>query len=266
MHSFRSISILIGVAIAGAMPSAGSTQPAKPVDGATLSLSFGGGWTSNPDERSTRERGDATFRQDITLGYRWQLWEGASASLSGSAGSTFYAREHASGTHRLSATASFSQSWREATFTLALSERTAMNSTLSAHDSASREIGLSASRTFTLREGLTLSLFARGARRFHFDGTEDQLRASMNATLAQKMGPWTLRLGGGFSYALEDKTPLLPRINDRSVFANVGLGYEWAKDREISLRASFWRTYSSYPFDRYKAYSIGPGVSASWQF
>lgn len=258
--------ILIRAALSSMLALPALAQPAISGNGFTLFYNLSAGWTSNPTEIPTRERGDAGFRHDLTLGYRYGLWEGANAYLNTSVGSTFFVREHASGTHRASLTASIAQTWREATFTFAFAERKAMNSTLSAHDSASRELGLSATRTFTLRDGLTLNVFARGARRYFSNGSEHQWRAGINTTLVQKFGAYSLRLNGGFTYALEDKAIFLPRINDRSVFANIGINYEWATDTEIGVAIGFWRTYSSYPFDRYKQFSLGPRLATNWKF
>lgn len=256
-----------GLMLAACLPeTAFAQQTDAPRSGWTLALGFGGGWNSNPLELTTRAKGDVYVRQDAALSYRWVLWQDASLSLSASGASTAFAREASAGTHRGALSASFSQKWQETTFTLSLTERSAISHDFKRHDSASREIALGAARTFTLRKDLTLGITGGVSRRFLFDGTEDQFRARLGATLAQKWGSWTFRVGGNFGYALEDKTPFLPRINDRMVSAFMGASYEWAKDREIGMRFSVSRAYSSYPYDRYIAYGIGPSISATIKF
>ncbi len=125
---------------------------------------------------------------------------------------------------------------------------------------------MNVSRTFTLAEGWSLLVFTRVARRLLNDGTYDQWRSNINGTLTYRSGPWSWRIGGGFSYALEDKTPFLPRINDRTISARLGVSYEWVKDREIAVGGSFSRTYSSYQPNRYKSFTIQPRVSATIRF
>jgi hypothetical protein len=237
-----------------------------PPPGWTLGVSVGGGWDSNPAELSTRAKGDAVIAQEITLSRRWALWEGGAFTVTAQGASAFYARSHQENFNRALLTAAFSQSWQGFNVSLSAIQRKTMNGDLSAHDGASREAALALGRTFTLHEALTLGLFLRGARRFLEDGTEDQWRASGNATLAYRQGPWIFRLGGGYSWILEDKTIFLPRINTRTINARAAIAYEWAPDSEVSLRVSFSRSYSSYQPDRTKNYTFGPQIGTQWRF
>ena len=84
--------------------------------------------------------------------------------------------------------------------------------------------------------------------------------------VAKSAAPERWRAGTSFGYTLEDKTPILPRINDRTISARMGLGYEWAKDRELSLGTSFSRTYSSYQPNRTKTFVIQPRIAATIRF
>jgi hypothetical protein len=104
------------------------------------------------------------------------------------------------------------------------------------------------------------------SRRFYQDGSEDQFRARLGVTLARQWGAWTFRLGGGFAYALEDKTPILPRIRDRTLSAFLSTTYAWAKDRDLSLRLGWSRTFSSYSENRTKVFTLTPRMAATFRF
>ncbi|MCU0818057.1 MAG: hypothetical protein MUF11_01965 [Beijerinckiaceae bacterium] len=255
-----------GLALAFALVSAPAIAQTPPPAGWALSLGFGAGWHSNPNEISTRSKGDGFLSPEIGLAYRQPLWEGGALTLSVSAGSEFYARERNAGVQRASATASISHIWQGTFFAFTLGQRKALSHDFARHDSASTEFGLNISRTIALDDRWSLLVFTRAARRLLNDGTYDQWRGSINGTLTYKSVAWSWRMGGGFSYALEDKTPFLPRINDRTVSARLGVGYEWAKDREIAIGGSFSRTFSSYQPNRYKSFTIQPRVSATIRF
>lgn len=241
------------------------TAPINP-PGWTLGLSFNTGWTTNPIESNRRVKGDGSAGFEMTLARRFALWQGASIALTGQIGNDVYFREQGETYHRGFVSAAVTQEWAGFFLSLSAAQRKSMNRDFSAHESASREVALGLGRTVALGEGWSLNLFGRLARRFLEDGTEDQLRAGINATVTHRRGPWIMRLGGGYGYVLEDKTPILPRINDRTVSARLGLAYEWAADSELGLRFAFTRTYSSYAFDRYKAYAVTPSISTSWRF
>ncbi|MCA3630726.1 MAG: hypothetical protein IOC35_10440 [Methylobacterium sp.] len=241
-------------------------QANPPPAGWALSLGFGTGWHSNPNELSTRAKGDGFAAQEIGLAHRRPFWEGGALTLSVTGGSEFYAREANAGIQRAIATASLSQVWQGYFFAFTVSQRKSLSHDFSRHDGASTEFGVNISRTFSLGEAWSLLVFSRVARRLLNDGTEDQWRANINGTLTYKVGAWSWRMGGGFAYALEDKTPLLPRINDRTVSARLGVGYEWEKDREFTFGSSFSRTYSSYQPNRFKSFTIQPRVSATIRF
>lgn len=243
-----------------------SPPPSPPPSGWSLGLSIGPSWSSNPRDVSTRTRGDVYLGNEIALGYRLPLWEGGAIAFSMTGTTELYARETQEGIQRGAASLSVSHNWSGTILSLSASARKTMGHDFARHDSASQEIGIGITRSFAIAEGWSLILFARGARRYLNDGTEDQIRAGLNATLVYRTGPWSVRLGGGFGYALEDKTILLPRINDRTVSARAGLGYEWAKDREIAFGGAFTRTYSSYAPNRTKAYSLSPRISATLRF
>lgn len=255
----------LALAIAlGTAPAMAQTTP--PPAGWTLSLAFGAGWHSNPNEISTRAKGDGFLSPEIGLSFRQPLWEGGALMLSVTGGSEFYARETNAGLQRASATASVSHLWQGTSFAFTAGQRKSMSHDFARHDGSSTEFGVNVSRTFTFAEGWSLLVFSRVARRELRDSAENQWRAAINGTITYKQGAWSWRMGGGFSYALEDKTPFLPRINDRSISARLGLAYEWTKDREIAIGGNFSRTYSSYSFNRYKSFSIQPRVSATIRF
>ncbi|OYU47274.1 MAG: hypothetical protein CFE31_17270 [Rhizobiales bacterium PAR1] len=252
--------------VVGLAPAALAQAPVPPQSGISLGVTLGGGWSSNPLEITGKHKGDAYLGSEIVAGYRWALAEKTAFSISVTGFSELYRREEAGGINRAIAAASLSHTWQEATFTLGFAGRTAMNQRLTAHDSASNDVSIGVSRPFKLAENLTLTLNSTLSRRFMQDGTEDQFRARFNITLARKWEKWTFRVGGGFGYTLEDKTPILPRINDRSLSANIGATYEWQKDREISVRLAYTRMYSSYAPDRYAAFSFAPQIAATFRF
>ena len=249
-----------------ATPFAAAQAPKTPPAGTSLTMTLGPGWSSNPGELPGRQKGDGYFSLDTTLSHRWALWDGGALTLSGSGYSELYVRDDSNGIHRLASSLTLSQRWQEATFTLGVSARTAANQRLTAHDSASQDIALGISRSFTLAEKLAFTITGGVSRRFYQDGAEHQLRARAGATLARTIDKWTFRIGGGFSYALEDKTPLLPRINDRTISANIGATYEWEKDREVSLKMTWSRTYSSLPINRFRTFGIVPQAAATLRF
>ena len=240
--------------------------PIAPKTGFSLGATIGGGWSSNPLEITGRHRGDVYLGSEIVAGYRWALAEKTTINISLTGFSELFRREDGAGINRASVAASLSHTWHEATFTLGFAGRTAMNQRMTAHDSASNDVSIGVSRPFKLADDLTLILNSTLSRRFMQDGTEDQFRARLNVTLARKWEKWTFRIGGGFGYTLEDKTLILPRINDRSLSASVGAAYEWEKDREISVRLAYARMYSSYAPDRYAAFSFAPQIAATFRF
>jgi hypothetical protein len=234
--------------------------------GWTLGLSLGTGWTSNPIESNRRVKGDVSTGFEATLARRFALWQGANLALTAQIGNEFYLREQAESINRGMVSAALTQEFAGFFASLSAAQRKSMNRDLNAHESASRELAFGLGRNIMIAEGWTLNLFGRIARRYLEDGTEDQFRAGVNATLTHRRGSWIMRFGGGYGYVLEDKTPILPRINDRTASARLGLAYEWTKDHEVGVRFAFTRTYSSYTLDRYKAYAVQPQVSASWRF
>lgn len=229
-------------------------------------MTAGPGWSSNPEDLRGPQKGEGYFGIEAALGHRWNLWQGGALTVSGTGFSELYVRNSAGGVNRLSGSAALSQRWREITFTLSVSARTSMNQPLTRHDSASQEASFGVSRGFTLAPDVTLTFNGALARRFYQDGSEDQSRARIGAILARKWGAFTFRIGGGIGYALEDKTPILPRIRDRSVSASIGGSYEWAKDRDISLRLGFIRIYSSYSENRTKVFTLAPQMAATFRF
>lgn len=272
MNAKRGVAVRLAVAIVFclvgmASASAQQTTPGQPPPpGFSLGLTLGPGWSSNPLDLDRPAKGDGYLGFEAVASYRWALWQGAALSLSTTGFSELYFRDSAGGTNRIVGAASLSQRWQGAIFSLGFSARSAANQHLSAHDSASQELTLGISRPFVLVENLTLILSSALGRRFYQDGAEDQVRARLGATLVRKHGLWTFRLGGGFSYALEDKTPILPRINDRTVSATIGASYEWKKDREVAVKLSYARTYSSYQPNRTRGFTLAPQVSATIRF
>jgi hypothetical protein len=263
----RAAALFIAASLLSAEASAQGARPGDPPPaGWALSLGWGAGWHSNPLELTTRAKGDVFTASEIGLGYRLPLWQGAALNLNVSSSHEHYAREESVGFVRGIVTASLAQSWQGFTLSATAGHRKTMGHDLSRHDGASSEIGLNLARPLNIAEGWTLLLFGRMARRFVNDGTEDQFRANANATLIYRTGAWSFRAGGGFGYVLEDKTPLLPRINDRSINLRAGVGYEWAKDREITLGAGYTRTYSSYAYNRTRIFTLQPRVSATIRF
>lgn len=257
---------LAASALGGGSADVFAQASAPPQAGFSLSLTIGPGWNSNPLELPGPRKGDGYFGLEAITAYRWNLWEGGALTLTGTGYSELYFREDSAGLNRIAASATLSQRWQDITFTVGMSARSSINQALTAHDSASQDISIGVSRSFTLAKDLSLSLSGGTARRFYQDGSEDQIRARLGATLAQKMGLWTFRVGTGFSYVLEDKTPLLPRINDRSISANIGVTYDWAKDREVSMKLTYSRTYSSLQLNRFKVFGFAPQVGATLRF
>jgi hypothetical protein len=237
-----------------------------PPPGWSLGIALGAGWHSNPLELNRPSKGDAFLTPEISLGFRQPLWEGGALSINLAGTSELYGRETRSGYHRALASFAVSHNWAGTIFSLTASARKTLSHDLARHDGASQELAFGVFRAIPVAEGWTLLLNARLARRFVDDGTEDQWRASANATLVHRRGAFIMRLGGGLGYALEDKTLILPRINDRSINLRAGIGYEWARDREVAIGISYNRTFSSYEFNRYKSLTIQPRISASFRF
>lgn len=263
----RATVFFLAAATISAPAAAQNARPGEPppADWA-LSLGFGTGWNSNPLELTKRAKGDLFLAPEIGLSYRLALWQGAALSAAVTFNPELYAREEGAGVQRGNASLSLSQNWAGTIFSLSVSARKAMKHDFSNHDSASQEIALGVSRTFVPAENWSLTLGSRIARRAVDDGTKDQFRAGANALLAYRKGAWIWRAGASFGYALEDKTPILPRINDRTISARLGLGYEWVKDRELSLGASYSRTYSSYQPNRTRVITIQPRIAATIRF
>lgn len=258
---------LCGLAAIGA-PKRAQAQagPAAPPPGFALAVSLSPSWTSNPDDLPGQQKGDGYLALETSLGRRWSLWDGAALTLTGLAGSETYRRATGAGFNRIASFLSLSQTYAGATFSLGAAARTALNQQFTAHDTASNEVSFNVSRPFTISDGLTLVLGAGASRRFFGDGAEDDTRLRASATIARRIGPLTFRLGGGFSWLIEDSTPIRPRINDRTISASVSGTYEWAKDRDLGLRLAFFRTYSSLPSNRSTTFSALPQVSATFRF
>jgi hypothetical protein len=261
------VAILFLAATALSAPVFAQTRPGEPPPaGWALSLGFGAGWHSNPLEVTTRAKGDGFAGSEIGLAYRLPVWSGGALTLSTIGTSEHYGREETAGFGRVIVSASLSQTWQGFTLSATAGHRKTTDHDLMGHDSASSELGLNLTRMVPISEGWSVVLFGRLARRFVNDGTEDQFRAGANATLIYRMGAWSFRAGTGFGYVLEDKTPILPRINDRSLNLRAGISYEWAKDREVTLGAGYTRTYSSYSPNRTKIFTFQPRVSATIRF
>jgi len=261
------VAILFLAMTAACAPVMAQTRPGEPPPaGWALSLGFGAGWHSNPLELTTRARGDVFISSEIGLAYRLALWQGGALTLSGTGTGEHYSREETAGFVRGIVGVSLSQSWQGFTLAATAGHRKTMDHDLAGHESASSELGINLIRPIAITDGWTLLIFSRVARRFFNDGTEDQFRAGANATLVYRTGAWSFRAGSGFGYVLEDKTPILPRINDRSISLRAGIGYEWAKDREVTLGANYTRTYSSYAPNRTKIFTFQPRVGATIRF
>ncbi|KAF0227556.1 MAG: hypothetical protein FD175_2673 [Beijerinckiaceae bacterium] len=263
-YPLRASVVALGLGLAAGF--AVAQAPAPPQAGLSLAFTLGPAWNSNPLELPGRRKGDGYFGLETNATYRWVLWEGGALALSGIGYSEQFFRESSAGLNRLGTSMTFSQRWQGTIFTLGIGARTATNQALTRHDSASQDVTLGISRSFTLMPDVSLTLSSGASRRFFQDGSEDQVRARAGATLARKWGQWTFSLGAGFSYTLEDKTPILPRINDRAISASVSASYEWAKDRDISAKLSYSRTYSSLPLDRFKVFSFAPQIAATFRF
>lgn len=251
------------VALAVTSPAVGQTPPQP---GWALSAQFGPGWTSNPNDLPGRHKGDGYAGLQTGLSYRQPLWTDASLSVSATIGNTLYARERDAGSNRMAGSVTLGQTWRGATFTLGLTARTSMDQPLQRHDEASQDVSIGASRSFTLAPDWTLIPSLGASRRFYQDGTKNDVRFRGGLVLARKWQDLTARLGINASYLLEDNTPILPRIRDRSVSAFASATSEWAKERDIGLRVAVSRTYSTYAPNRYKSLSVAPQVSATFRF
>jgi hypothetical protein len=237
-----------------------------PPAGFSLGLTIGPGWSSNPLELDRPAKGDAYLGTELALRYRWALWQGGAFTLAGVGYSELYARESGGGINRLVGSGTLSQSWQGAIFTLAASIRTTKNQFITAHDTASQELMFGVSRGFTLAPHWTLTPSGGFGRRFYNDGQKHEIRARLGLSLARKLDKWTFRLASFVSYGLEDKTPILPRINDRTAGASLEAGYEWQKDREVSLKLAYSRTLSSYRPNRTRGFTLAPQVAATLRF
>ncbi|MCZ8184304.1 MAG: hypothetical protein O9322_15130 [Beijerinckiaceae bacterium] len=244
-------------------PACGQTPP-RP--GWSLTAQFGPGWTSNPNDLPGSQKGDAYWNTQIALSYRHPLWEGAALTGILGTGADWYIRDRDAGSNRLSGSLSFSQTWRGATLSLGATARTSMDQPLRAHDEASQDISLGLSRPITLTPDWTLIPSLGGSRRFYQDGTKNDIRIRSGLILARKWNAWTWRVGGAASYLLEDNTPILPRIRDRSWSLFLSSTYEWEKDRELGLRLAYARTYSTYAPNRYRSVTLAPQISATFRF
>lgn len=251
------------VALAAASPAIGQTPPQP---GWALSAQFGPGWTSNPNDLPGRQKGDGHVGWQTSLSYRQPLWTNASLTVSSSLGSTLYARERDAGGNRLSGGVTLGQTWQGATFTLGFTARTSMDQPLQRHDEASQDVSIGVSRSVILAPDWTLIPSLGASRRFYQNGSKNDVRFRGGLILARKWHALTARLGVNASYLLEDNTPILPRIRDRSVSAFASATYEWAKERDIGLRVAVSRTYSTYAPNRYKSLSVAPQVSATFRF
>lgn len=237
-----------------------------PQPGWALAVQFGPGWTSNPNDLPGRHKGDGTVGWQSSLSYRQPLWTDASLAVSATIGSTLYARERDAGSNRMAGSVTLGQTWQGASFTLGLTARTSMDQPMQRHDEASQDVSIGVSRSVTLAPDWTLIPSLGASRRFYQDGTKNDVRFRGGLVLARKWQDLTARLGITASYLLEDNTPILPRIRDRSVSAFASATYEWAKERDIGLRVAVSRTYSTYAPNRYKSLSIAPQVSATFRF
>jgi hypothetical protein len=237
-----------------------------PTPGWTFSTQFGPGWTSNPNDLPGKQKGDAYGSVQLGLNYRHSLWEGATLGAGISTLADWYLRESSAGSNRLAGSLSISQSWQGASLAVAMTARTSMDQPLRTHDEASQDISVSLSRPFALAPDWTLIPSLGAGRRFYQDGTKNDSRLRGGVVLARKWQAWTWRVGGSASYLLEDNTPILPRIRDRSWSAFASMTFEWAKDRDIGLRISYARTYSTYAPNRYRSVSLAPQVSATFRF
>lgn len=249
------------------MAMAQSPRPGDPPSpGWTLGVALGAGWHSNPLELNRPGKGDGFLAPEFSLGYRQPLWKGGAMAFNVAFSSELYGRETKSGYQRGLASFIVSHNWDGTVFSLSANGRKTLSHDFARHDGASSELAVAAFRAIPIAEGWTLLANIRFSRRFVDDGTEDQWRASANATLIHRYGAFIVRLGAGISYVLEDKTLILPRINDRSFNLRAGLGYEWARDREIAVGISYNRTFSSDEFNRYKSLTVQPRISASFRF
>lgn len=246
--------------------SATKAQTPPPQPGWSLSTQFGSGWTSNPNEVPGRQKGDVYGGLQVGLSYRLPLWEGASLSTGVTNLGEWYGRESGAGFNRVAGSISLSQTWQSITASLAVSARTSMDQPLRRHDEANQDVTLSLSRPLTLAPDWTLIPSLGTTRRFYQNGSKNEWRFRGGLTLARKWQDWTWRVGGTSGYLLEDNTPVLPRIRDRSWSLFGSATYEWAKDRDVGVRLAYSRTYSTYAPNRYRAVSLAPQVSATFRF
>ncbi len=251
--------------LAGSFISPGIAQ-VPPISGWTLSTQFGPGWTTNPNDLPGTQKGDAYGSFQLGLNYRHVLREGTTLTAGISTLADWYLRESSAGSNRLAGSVSISQNWQGATFAVTMTARTSMDQPLRAHDEASQDISFSLSRPFALAQDWTMIPSLGAGRRFYQDGTKNDSRLRAGLVVARKWQAWTWRVGGNASYLLEDNTPILPRIRDRSWSVFVSTTYEWAKDRDIGLRLSYARAYSTYASNRYRSVSLAPQVSATFRF
>jgi hypothetical protein len=242
------------------------TQSPPPPTGFSLELSAGPGWDSNPLELNRRTKGDVSLGFEANAAYRWALWKDAAFTVSGIGTSTLFLHETAGGLNRLSGVAALSQRWQGFSFSLTATARSATNQRLTQHDSASQDIAFGLSRPVVLAMDWSLIPSGGIARRFHQDGSEDQVRARLGLALVHKRDKWTYRLNGGYAWALEDKTPILPRINDRVGSIGLSATYEWIKDREASIQLGYSRTFSSYEPNRRRGWTLAPKVGTTLRF
>ena len=254
------------IAHGGALAQIPSPAQTPPPAGFSLSLTLGPGWSSNPLDIPGRTKGDASFGVELALRHRWNLWQGAGLTVGVTGFSELFFRDAGAGVNRLVGSAGFSQNWRGYTLSINALARTSADQYLRTHDTAYQEVNASLSRSWTIRPDLTLIPTVGFGRRFYQDGSEDQYRARFGLVLMQKWEKWSFRLGGSYGWTLEDKTPLLPRINDRSYGAFTSATYEWQKDRDVALRLGYSRTLSSYQPNRTKNFTLAPQVSATFRF
>ncbi|WP_150285980.1 hypothetical protein [Rhabdaerophilum calidifontis] len=248
-----------------ALPAA-LAPPSAAAPGWSLSLALVPGWSSNPEEAPGRRKGDAFLGLEAGLSRSWQLRAGTSLTLTGAAMSELYRETPRAGFNRALAGISLGQALWGGTLTLGAGARTTLNQRLTAHDSASQNLSLGFSRSFGLGSGLTLIPSLGLSRRFYQNGSKNDWGARASLALVHRRGPLSLRIGGGIGWLLEDNTPILPRIRDRSFTLSAGLAYEWAPGRELSLRTSFTRGFSSYAPNRYRALTLAPQAAATLRF
>ena len=236
-----------------------------------LSAQFGPQWTTNPNDLPGRQKPDGSAALQLGISYRQPLWQDAALSLGVVTAGEWFLRETAAGFNRIAPSITLSQGWQGATFSLGVTARSSMDQPLRRHDEASQDVALSLSRPVTLAPGWTLIPSLGGTRRFYQDGSKNEWRARAGLVIARKWllaGPqsFTWRIGGTLGYLLEDNTPVLPRMRDRSWSLFTGATDEWDKDRDLGLRIAYSRTESSYAPNRYRSLTLSPQVSALFRF